>query len=68
MAEYRRFVASATFSPAVPAVSSGMNVAAASPAPSLEEAVSLALGPKGRGEVSGVSGSPATDTSVVFPD
>ena len=68
MAQYRQSVASATFSPVVPAVGSGMNVAAASPVPSLEEAVSLALGPEGRGEVSGVSGSPATDTSVAFPD
>ena len=66
--QYRQSVASATFSPVVPAAGSGMNVAAASPVPSLEEAVSLALGPEGCGEVSRVSGSPATDTSVAFPD
>lgn len=69
MVQYRQSVASATFSPVASAVGSGMNVAAASPVPSLEEAVSQALGPEGRGEVSGVSaGRPATDTSVAFPD
>lgn len=68
MAQNRQSIASATFSPHMPAVGSEMNVAAASPVPTLEEAVSLALGPGGRGEMSVSAGSPATDTSVAFPD
>ena len=69
MGQLRQSVASSSFSPLVPTVGSEMNVAAASPVPTLEEAVSLALGPEGREEASRVSaGSPPTDTSIAFPD
>ena len=62
-----RFAAE-SFNPVVPAGSSRMSAGAALPVPAVEEAVSLALGPEGRGEVSGVNaGRPASETSVVFP-
>ena len=69
MAQFRQSVASDSFNPLVPGVGSEMNVASALPVPIVEEAVSLALGPEGRGEVSGVSaGSSAADTTVAFPN
>ena len=65
MAQFRQSVVADSFSPLVSAVGSEMNVADALSVPTVEEAVSWALGPEGRGEVSGVPARcPTTDTAV----